>query len=315
VAGANSTINVGNGPDTITAGLGGTITGGGPAAPNLTTPTISGTAQEGQTLSAAATSNDPIAYAWYSSADGYTRPIGTGASYLVKKADEGFTIEVKATAANGMGAITSILSLPTAAMLDATPTVTTPVIIGSDQEGRTLTASATARQADNPVTYAWYSSADGYTNAIGTGAIYLVKETDEGFIIEVKATATNDNGMTASAMSASFTAPSGTLKLDASSANNGNSYTGAISGFGAQDQIDLADIGFGNGITTTPNYAPNGENSSGVLTVSDGTHTANLALLGQYMASSFVLSTDGHGGTLITDPPPTAGQQLTAPHS
>ena len=38
-------------------------------------------------------------------------------------------------------------------------------------------------------------SADNYTTAIGTGSTYLVKEGDEGFTIEVKATATNDNGV------------------------------------------------------------------------------------------------------------------------
>lgn len=37
-------------------------------------------------------------------------------------------------------------------------------------------------------------------------------------------------------------------------------------------------------------------------TVSDGTHTAELALLGQYTADDFAASSNGHGGTLITDP-------------
>jgi hypothetical protein len=40
----------------------------------------------------------------------------------------------------------------------------------------------------------------------------------------------------------------------------------------------------------------------------DGVHTANIALLGQYAASSFVTASDGHGGTLITDPPALAAQ-------
>ena len=39
------------------------------------------------------------------------------------------------------------------------------------------------------------------------------------------------------------------------------------------------------------------------LTVTDGTHTANIALLGNYLASTFVASSDGHGGTLVVDPP------------
>jgi hypothetical protein len=35
------------------------------------------------------------------------------------------------------------------------------------------------------------------------------------------------------------------------------------------------------------------------LSVKDGTHIAKIALLGNYMATSFVTATDGHGGTLI----------------
>jgi hypothetical protein len=63
-------------------------------------------------------------------------------------------------------------------------------------------------------------------------------------------------------------------------------------------------------------YTPNNGNSGGVLTVSDGVHTADIALLGQYAASSFVTASDGHGGTLITDPLALAAQtQLTPPHA
>ena len=35
--------------------------------------------------------------------------------------------------------------------------------------------------------------------------------------------------------------------------------------------------------------------------VKDGTHIAKVALLGNYMATSFVTTADGHGGTLITE--------------
>jgi hypothetical protein len=36
------------------------------------------------------------------------------------------------------------------------------------------------------------------------------------------------------------------------------------------------------------------------LTVSDGRHAAAIALIGNYMAGSFVIAADGHGGTLVT---------------
>jgi hypothetical protein len=48
--------------------------------------------------------------------------------------------------------------------------------------------------------------------------------------------------------------------------------------------------------------------------VSDGAHVANVALLGQYVAGSFALSSDGHGGTLVTDPAVVAQSQLASPH-
>jgi hypothetical protein len=44
-------------------------------------------------------------------------------------------------------------------------------------------------------------------------------------------------------------------------------------------------------------------NLSGTLTVTDGTHTASLTLIGQYVAAQFTSASNGHGGTLIGDPP------------
>jgi hypothetical protein len=53
----------------------------------------------------------------------------------------------------------------------------------------------------------------------------------------------------------------------------------------------------------------------GTLTVSDGRHTAAFALLGNYMAASFVAVADGHGGTLVTETRPEQQLLLThAPH-
>jgi hypothetical protein len=39
------------------------------------------------------------------------------------------------------------------------------------------------------------------------------------------------------------------------------------------------------------------------LTVKDGTKTAHLTLIGTYATSCFRLTNDGHGGTLVADPP------------
>ena len=51
------------------------------------------------------------------------------------------------------------------------------------------------------MTYQWFSSADGYKNAIGGGASHLLLQSDEGYQIKVVATATNGNAVTISATS------------------------------------------------------------------------------------------------------------------
>jgi len=48
--------------------------------------------------------------------------------------------------------------------------------------------------------------------------------------------------------------------------------------------------------------------------VTDGTTTAQLHLIGAYTVSSFKTSADGHGGTLITDPPVSSGAGVAPPH-
>ena len=98
-----------------------------------------------------------------------------------------------------------------------------------------------------------------------------------------------------------------TLKID-----HAADFSGAVAGFDGNDVLDLADIAFGS--NTTLGYTANSNNTGGTLTASDGTHTANIELLGQYMASSFAMSADGVGGTLIHDlPPATLTHTLTQP--
>ena len=66
----------------------------------------------------------------------------------------------------------------------------------------------------------------------------------------------------------------------------------------SQDAIDLTDINYALG-TTKATYA--GDTTGGTLTVTDGTNVANIALLGNYMASTFVTASDGGTGTLVVD--------------
>ena len=59
-------------------------------------------------------------------------------------------------------------------------------------------------------------------------------------------------------------------------------FSGAISGFNNDDLLDLADITFAVG--TSASYIENQDGSGGTLTVTDGVHTANIALIGDYSA-------------------------------
>ncbi len=64
--------------------------------------------------------------------------------------------------------------------------------------------------------------------------------------------------------------------------------------------------------STTLGYTGNA--MSGTLTVTDGTHTARLTMLGSYVAANFHLADDGHGGTLVNDPPVSSGSAIAPPH-
>ena len=84
---------------------------------------------------------------------------------------------------------------------------------------------------------------------------------------------------------------SGTLKLDHSV-----DFKGILAGFGEHDVIDLGDI---LAATASVNYTANNAGTGGTLTVSDGAHTANIALAGQYAASDFHIASDSGNHALV----------------
>jgi len=117
---------------------------------------------------------------------------------------------------------------------------------------------------------------------------------------------------------ASTTISGGTLEVT-SGANGGNvtfasggilqldslvAFGGTISGFHLGDDIDLRGLAFTSGTTNLSwTQLTSGANASGTLTVSSGAAVETLTLLGQYTAANFSATSDGAGGTLITDPP------------
>ena len=183
--------------------------------PTLTTPVISGIAQEGQTLTAtAAVANDSdatVTYQWQADhGSGFVNiASATGLSYVVPEADEGATLRVVATSADSDGSGTTATGAATAAVTDISATLSTPVISGTAQEGQTLTATAAvANDSDATVTYQWQADhGSGFVNiASATGLSYVAQEADEGATLRVVATSADSDGSGTTATSAATAA-------------------------------------------------------------------------------------------------------------
>ena len=112
-------------------------------------------------------------------------------------------------------------------------------------------------------------------------------------------------------MNVTFDNGSGTPAYGELVLGHASDFSGQISGFTGtapdtthSDAIDLKDISFGSNITFA--YDDNaGTNTGGTLTIFGSGDTVDSITFanGEYTTASFTLSSDGSGGTLITDPP------------
>ena len=100
--------------------------------------------------------------------------------------------------------------------------------------------------------------------------------------------------------SVTFNGATGTLILDHSSEFSGEIFNFTGDGnLSTSDQIDLRDIDYGTG--TTASYT--GNVAGGTLSVTDAhDDTASISFSGDYINSTFSISSDGNGGTLVVDP-------------
>ncbi len=174
-----------------------------PNRPATGKPTISGTAQVGETL-AVDTSNieDPddlsnAAYSYQWLADGVEIAGATSASYVLVDADVGKAISVKVGFTDDRNHAETRTSDPTTAVEPRpnSPATGLPTISGMAQVGETLTAdTSNVEDADglsNPgYSYQWL--ADGVVIAGATGATYSPVEVDVGSAIRVKVSFTDD---------------------------------------------------------------------------------------------------------------------------
>jgi hypothetical protein len=128
--------------------------------PTLTV-TVTGTAQEGQKLTAhpIATSDGDggaTAYQWQKLVGAtWTNIAGaTASTYQVTEQDEGSQIQVAATFTDDTGQIASATSAATASVIDIKPTLSVTVT-GVAQDGQTLMATAIANDLDAITGYQW----------------------------------------------------------------------------------------------------------------------------------------------------------------
>jgi hypothetical protein len=189
--------------------IGGSGGGGTTAAPaNSSPPTISGTAQDGQTLSAStgSWSGSPTSYAYQwqrcdSSGAGCANVSGaTASSYPLGSADVGSTLRVTVTASTAGGSATA-QSAPSAIVAAMPPQSTAPPnVSGTDAAGQTLQSSTGSWTGTAPLSYAYQwqrcdSSGAGCANVSGaTSSTYTLTTADAGSTMRVHVSASNSAG-------------------------------------------------------------------------------------------------------------------------
>ncbi|HEV7586329.1 MAG TPA: hypothetical protein VGO14_11180 [Solirubrobacteraceae bacterium] len=187
-----------------------------PPPANTSVPTISGTAQQGQTLTEhhGSWTNEPTSYAYqWLRCDGSGKNCGaiagaSGQTYVLLSGDVGHTIAVSETASNANGPGTPATSSATSAVLPLAPTSTAPpTISGSPQQGQTLTEHH-GSWTNEPTGYSYqWLQCDGLGGGClpisgATAQTYVAGAGDVGHTLAVQERATNAGGSGGPATSA-----------------------------------------------------------------------------------------------------------------
>jgi hypothetical protein len=177
---------------------------GAPAA--QAAPGVSGTARQGQTLTASSGSwsGGSITYQWQrcDTTGASCSSIGgaTGSTYGTTAADAGSTLRVRVTATSSGKSSTAESSKTGVIASGIGPTNTKqPSIAGYSVQGATLTASAGSWSGDAPISYSYQwrrcnSSGSSCSNVGGNSATYTLGSGDVNHTLVVVVTATNSVG-------------------------------------------------------------------------------------------------------------------------
>ncbi|HEX4307794.1 MAG TPA: carboxypeptidase regulatory-like domain-containing protein [Solirubrobacterales bacterium] len=271
-----------------------------PIPTNEAPPTISGTAQQGRTLTEAgdAWTYEPTSFTYqWSRCDesgGGCAPIGgaTGQSYVPIADDIGHTLEVEETATNAGGTSEPALSALTAKVEPAVPVATAPpTIVGQAQNGLTLVEQH-GSWINEPSAYAYQwlrcDAAGGGCGPI-SGAVdptYRLTRADVDHTIAVEETATNAAGPGSASTSAATSAVT-PIPLRVGAGENVETTEGTPvrfdgSGSGPTEEIERYEWSFGDGagvegVSPTHTYASPGTYTA-TLTVWRGSESASASV-------------------------------------
>jgi hypothetical protein len=173
---------------------------------NTVAPAITGTAQQGQTLTASTGTwtGSGIVYTYQWKRAGVNIASATASTYVLVLADVGSTITVAVTATNDGGATTTT-SAATATVVPLAPVNTVlPAITGTTTEGQTLTVS-NGTWSNTPTGYTYQWKRGGVNISAATNSTYALQAADVGTTITCTVTATNAGGSTAATSAATAT--------------------------------------------------------------------------------------------------------------
>jgi Ig domain of plant-specific actin-binding protein len=184
-----------------------TLPSGAPA--DEASPTISGTAKQGQTLTASSGSwsGGTLSYRWRrcdTTGAGCSSISGaTGSTYTAASEDVGSTLRVEVTAANGSAKSTAQSAKTGIVVAGSAPANTSkPTISGNVVQGETLTADRGNWSGDSPITYGYQwlrcnSSGSSCSHVGSNNTTYGLGSGDVNHTIEVTVTGTNSVGVAA----------------------------------------------------------------------------------------------------------------------
>ena len=176
-----------------------------PNSPATGAPTVTGTAQVGETLStdtsgisdADGLTNATFAYQWLAGDADITG--ATGSTYTLADDDEGKAVKVRVSFTDGAGHDETLTSAATAAVAPKpnSPATGAPAITGTAQVGETLTADTSGISdadglANATFNYQWL--ADDADISAATGSTYTLAAAEEGKAVKVRVSFTDDAG-------------------------------------------------------------------------------------------------------------------------